>query len=303
MSRVKAERPLTKGGETRSRSRDPRALSQGAKRRLDYNNAQVTARKRAAKPRYRGWVSRDDWYHVASSALQRGAHMDRPWSVTWNAARRCEAPVFRTLKGAATGSYGEAYGASDHHPTGYLDMWVPCRRCRPCLAKKAAHWRLRAIAEISCSPRTWFGTLTFDAGYRWRIRAAARSAFADHEWASLSREQQGSALAKEANKYLTLWLKRVRSETGAGFRYCTVWELHKDGTPHAHLLLHELAPDLPVRYRVLSRQWVYGFSNLKLVEEGEEAARYVAKYLAKSPLTRVRASVGYGHSPSGLNPP
>lgn len=136
-------------------------------------------------------------------------------------------------------------------------------------------------------------TLTFRDTFRSRMLMAAQASVGGQAWAELSSEQRSAALAAEAQPYATLWLKRVRAESGAAFRYLMVTELHEDGMPHLHGLLHE--GQVQIRHRCLSRQWIYGYSNVKLVEEGEAAARYVTKYVSKSPVSRVRASVGYGH--------
>lgn len=294
LSRVKAERPLTKGAGSPSRSRDPKVRSRREKRQLDYINAQVTARKNSGK-RYPGWISSEQWFHIAGAALQRGGRMERPGVVSWNVAGRCEAPIPRTLTGVVTTLLGRVEARENATRTRYLDMEVPCRKCGPCLYRKSLHWRYRSMEEVAAARRTWMVTLTFAPAVRARILYAARASFDAREWVELSREKRSSILAKHAQPYVTLWLKRVREQSGAALRYILVTELHKDGTPHCHLLVHE-AGETPVTYAVLTTQWAYGFSNAKLVEEGEEAARYVSKYLAKNPITRVRASVGYGQT-------
>ena len=70
-----------------------------------------------------------------------------------------------------------------------------------------------------------------------------------------------------------------------------VAEAHKDGYPHIHLLVHEVFQPIPKRE--IERQWPYGFTKVKLVQD-QAAANYVAKYLAKDMRTRVRASQHYG---------
>lgn len=155
--------------------------------------------------------------------------------------------------------------------------------------------------------RTWFVTLTFAPAFRSRISLAAERSIGGKEWGELSSEKRTAALAKEAQSFVTLWLKRVREESGAAFRYLLVTEAHKDGFPHIHLLISENGVS-PLRHAVLSRQWRYGYSNAKLVDSDDpRAAEYATKYLSKSPVTRVRASVGYGHgdgdkAPSGHRP-
>lgn len=141
--------------------------------------------------------------------------------------------------------------------------------------------------------RTWFGTLTLHPLERARVEMRARTAVGEEKWLELSQEQRTAALATAAGPLVTRYLKRVRAQSGAALRYMLVSEAHEDGTPHFHLLVHEQGGTV-VRHAILSRQWVHGYSNWKLVDSAGPAASYVCKYLSKSPLTRVRASVGYG---------
>lgn len=277
------------------RVRDPRALELRRRRELDNNNAQVTLAK--AKSRGpKGWVSSEDWYHLSARAMQQGGRVLRPGVVEWNAAGRCEAPVPVQIKGLVTDLYGRVEARENGTRTRFLDMEVPCRRCRNCLHRKMLHWMHRASLECEVSPRTWLVTLTFSPHVRALLRLGAIKAVGAEAYEQLSREQRSIRLADQANKFVTLWIKRVRKHTGPGVRYLSVIEKHKDGTPHGHLLVHE-ARDGQVRHRTLTDEWTYGFSNAKLVEEGPVAARYVSKYLAKDPISRVRASVGYGQTP------
>ena len=100
-------------------------------------------------------------------------------------------------------------------------------------------------------------------------------------------------------KLLTLYFKRLRKDTGSKVRYLLVAEPHSKelvGLPHYHCLIHELAGR--VSYRQVCDQWPYGHVHAKLVEQGaDHAANYVAKYIAKLAVTRVRASLGYGKAP------
>lgn len=302
MSRPKSGACLDKegGGTPPSRSRDPRTVHLRRRRELDILSAQVTARKRNAQiPRHAGIVSDTQWGHQARAAYMRGARTVRPGVLEWDASGRCEAPVFRTLQGRATDFWGNAKPRDDANPAQHLDMWVPCRKCRTCLRRKAYHWKMRAMSELQHSSqiggRTWFVTLTFAPHYRSLILMQAQRSIGGEGWAEMSSEQRSASLAKWAQPYVTLWLKRVRAESGSAFRYLSVTELHKDGTPHVHLLLSEQVGK-PLRHAVISRQWRYGFSNAKLVDSDDpKAAEYATKYLSKSPVTRVRASVGYGH--------
>jgi len=293
---------LTKNGaEPHARTRDPRVHSLRRRRELDYNNAQVTAAKAAAeRKRFPGYVSSEDWFHLSAAALQRGGRVVRPGVVEWNAAGKCESPFTRTITGLVTDLYGKVEARERGTRTRYLDMQVPCRRCKTCLWNKARHWMHRASLECEIANRTWMMTLTFHPAVRAQMTLRARASAGEEAWTEASREGRANMLAKEAQKYVTLWLKRVRSEAGPGLRILSVTERHKDGFPHCHLLVHEFGTT--VRHATLTRQWVYGFSNAKLVEDTVEGAKYVAKYLAKDPISRVRASVGYGQTPGQQRP-
>jgi hypothetical protein len=145
-------------------------------------------------------------------------------------------------------------------------------------------------SEIALSCRTWFGTLTLspEQHYLASIRAGSTEFARRH---------------KEISVDLTKYLKRLRWDSGAAFRYCLVVEAHKSGLPHYHMLLHETDPGSAVRYRTLKGQWQHGFSAWKAVDPEEVDPRmawYAAKYLSKSSLARVRASKDYGSPIRGM---
>lgn len=152
------------------------------------------------------------------------------------------------------------------------------------------------MTEHKKARRTWFVTLTFNQAARARVFWLARQDAGD-EWFELSQEQRSIHLARAAQEQVTLWIKRVREQSGAGLRYMLVTELHKDGFPHIHALVHEDFGEKRVLHRHLSGAWAsVGFSNAKLCDPDDPTMpAYVCKYLQKDPVTRVRASVGYGH--------
>ena len=208
-----------------------------------------------------------------------------------------------------------------------VDMWVSCRKCRACLLAKANAWANRAEAELSTWPRTWFATFTFGPGTRTECinRARLRLSRDGVDYDALSDAARRRELVREAQPYLTRYLKLLRKgETvvkweqrkhkrtgkplkprkvrvripGARLRYLAVTELHADGTPHIHALIHEMAGQEPIVKRRLHKHWKAGFSYFKLVEIDPESIRdtawYVCKYLTKSSESRVRASLDYG---------
>ena len=176
-----------------------------------------------------------------------------------------------------------------------VDAYVQCRKCENCLRRKAAHWRLRALSEGSYASRTWFGTLTFspDSLHRHLLKVRADMHRQGLDYDALDVSDRFRQLERETGREVTLYLKRVRKEAQAPFRYLLVVEKHKSGMPHYHALLHESDPDQPVRKAVLQSQWRAGFSAFKLAED-KRALTYLTKYLTKEFLARVRASRNYG---------
>lgn len=146
------------------------------------------------------------------------------------------------------------------------------------------------------SERTWFSTLTMRPERRMWVLSAAR-AEADrqgYDFDALDDQKRFRGLCKQVSRELTLYVKRVRKNSGARFRFLAVFEKHESGDPHIHMLVHERDPAYPVRERVLSAAWTWGFSKHRLVERDSRAANYVCKYLTKSADVRVRASLRYG---------
>jgi len=178
-----------------------------------------------------------------------------------------------------------------------LEVEGRCRQCPQCLRTRAALWRGRARSEIADAPgRTWFGTLTLTPHWQFRAKCEARSMYARRGGVDFDRvpaKEQFTVLCRIIGREVTLYLKRLRKNSGARIRYVLVFEAHKSGDPHMHILLHEA--DVPLRHKLLADQWRLGFSKFNLVQD-TRAAAYVCKYLSKSAIARIRASVNYGAS-------
>lgn len=136
-------------------------------------------------------------------------------------------------------------------------------------------WTARAIQECEEHGRTWFCTLTFD-------------------WCKVDPREDKLSWAK---RQLTLFLKKLRKGGGkspaAKLRYLAVFEPHKSGLPHIHMLIHCISL---IKYRDIARAWGFnGFLKANILS-GKKAARYCCKYLYKGgELTaRQRASALYG---------
>lgn len=168
----------------------------------------------------------------------------------------------------------------------------PCRACEACRKRKRSEWTRRAIQEYRRSYRSWLVTLT--------LRPDAVAALALRGRKSLPRGTEFQRVAREMSREATKWLKRVREATGARIRYMLVVEEMPGGAPHMHLVVHERSH--PIGERALRRAWRLGFAHAKLIRD-EVGATYAAKYLSKTMLARVRASIGYGAESAERRPP
>lgn len=176
------------------------------------------------------------------------------------------------------------------------EIEVPCRQCENCLRRRAAHWRQRAQAEYRNAVRTWFVTLTLSPEQHSLVANACRveASRNGEDFDAFDPETKFSARHHAISREITLYLKRVRKNAGAQIRFCCVAEAHKTGLPHYHMLVHEVGSP-GVTWKQLSENWRVGFMTAKLVTDSK-AASYVTKYLAKSSLARVRASLDYGNT-------
>ena len=240
---------------------------------------------------------------LAARALAEGGRSLSLFTTEWDVGGSCESPVY--VESFARPSHrptdleqeGRYYTVRPGGPAPHLvQMWVPCRQCGSCLRFRSRLWQYRAEVELSKAARSWMGTLTLapEAHHVMmsRARAFARRRSADYDlFTDLVRFQ---ALHNQIGKELTKYLKRLRKQSGSPMRYLFTAEAHKTGLPHYHCLIHEPDPDKHIRHALLKSQWSHGFSDFKLVEGSRQAARYVSKYLAKSNLARVRASLRYG---------
>lgn len=247
---------------------------------------------------------------AARAVRDHDAEVVGPFHVKWDVAGRCQDPVPVQLYGRRDerGQWWDLMTNSgpqrlkSRSPMA-LDIETRCRRCGPCLRARAALWRARALTECRAAQRSWFGTLTLAPEAHVQVDSHARSYLDDQgvDFDALSFDERFKERILVINQTITKFLKRVRKNTGADLRYLIVAEAHKSGLPHFHLLVHEVTG--VVTHRRLKEAWRAGFSDFKLILSGDEkAASYVTKYLTKSALARVRASLGYGDPPSLASP-
>lgn len=244
---------------------------------------------------------------LAAKALAHGADRDAINHLNWDISAGCSSPreLERYARPPATdGRYTTVVPGQTKVPFG-VTLMVPCRKCDRCLRVRRWEWHHRAMAELCASPRSWFGTLTLRPGARlWFLNQARLGCIQQGEdYETYTAEQQFGKLCRCVGKELNLWLARVRKHARAPFRYLLVFERHKDGHPHMHCLLHETV-DGSTSERMLRTSWRGGHSKFVVIDNNQPAtAGYVAKYLAKSNLARVRASLRYGkNTPSGHSP-
>jgi len=165
----------------------------------------------------------------------------------------------------------------------FFSIKVRCRKCDLCKRARARHWAARAANEISsCPGRTWMVTLTLRPSARRHLRMAALR----------------GAHVKLLTRWRQLYLKRIRKACKGVLRFMSVIEHHRDGTPHLHLLIHEVNPAAPILWRQLHDAWAarHGFVKANLVTNPALAAWYCSKYLTKQVIGRPAASKKYGLS-------
>lgn len=276
-----------------------------------------------------GLIAYDRLEGLLASAVSAGnAVMLSPMRWRWDLASHCDSPINFELFGRpaqwtndalikrgvaprmvrkliSTGLIrpdraldGFRYDPGSDHPL-LLELIVPCRRCGPCLRRRAWQWRMKALEEMRAASRTWFLTLTLSPDQHFRVLSVARNACHERStrFEELSEADQFAARVAACTPDITRYVKRVRKESGAPLRYLLVAERHESGLPHFHALLHEVSAAMPVRKRTLQGQWLLGFSQVKLTTD-EAAAWYVCKYLTKELATRVRSSLRYGKTTS-----
>ncbi len=236
---------------------------------------------------------------IQNKALRHGAsHRTTADSVVltsldWDISGNCLAPKTMELHGRVGGKHKYVYPLIDGKSRS-IELTVKCRRCENCLAERSRVWRYRARNEYLTSYRTWIGTMTFSQPELFRFKSSARTRLAvqGDDYDCLRVEERERQLLKEIAPEITKFFKRVRKNSGAKMTYLTVSERHKSGEPHFHCLVHERGTD-PVTHRTLSAGWKLGFTNFKLCKSDRDPM-YVCKYITKSAVARVRASVGYG---------
>ena len=208
----------------------------------------------------------------------------------------CEAPAIIELSSAVEDGFHIDRQTKERRPDllSYadvrftVDLAVPCRKCKACLRRDRRRWETRIQRECSRANRTWMATYTISPAARMMVEGTRKDVPIDSDdYFALLWVERVRVLSRE----LQLHLKRVRKSVDKPIRFFAVFEPHRDGWPHIHMLIH-------ADHELLKKQcgtWNLGFQKVKLVQEGA-GALYVAKYCAKEGSS-VRASVRYGEEP------
>lgn len=187
-----------------------------------------------------------------------------------------------------------------HMPSLQITLRVRCNSCDLCLWSRRKAWTERMDAELAKAPRTWYFTGTWRPAARQLVYLAA---------SSRDETERTKTMMKWALKEFRGFAKRIREGTRPRrkFRYIVVIELHKDGFPHVHALLHELE-GVPLKKEFIRGKWKVGNTKCVLYSPEQndgDIGSYLAKYLGKE-LSIIRASQYYGASapiPDPVIPP
>lgn len=254
------------------------------------------------------WRAISEVRRLAAKALENGATLVSPTRVEWDLGAYCEDPKSRDVigRGYLKGVY-QAQAVPQVNPGTLIVSLagLPCRQCVRCLQVRAAHWRDRAMIEMSRVSRTWLCTFTLKPELQHRLFMEELVAKTSRGWldSDFEGDEEFRLRANGGLKLLTKFWKSVRKpyagEDPVGLRYVAVAEAHQSGLPHFHALVHDEGSNLT--YRRLQSRWVRnGFFSAKLADGTIKSARYVTKYIAKDNLCRVRASIGYGLPSEGI---
>lgn len=225
------------------------------------------------------------------------------WSVSFGSQTSCVSPV-RIGTYVAVDDRGmdikeQVMKVGLNHILGVIAVYARCRKCSRCLKARKAQWICRTIHEVDFWPVSRFVTLTAGGQARGFMEMEWNASGANGcNYDSLNVKDQKMLQKRVFHRYVGQFLKKLRGKIRklAGLRYFLVIEEHKDGFPHAHLIISEitnsergLTADI-----IKAAWWPNGFASVGIIQSAE-AAYYVAKYLGKqSAGNRVRGSNSYG---------
>lgn len=243
------------------------------------------------------WLSVERLEALGRKAVQAGCTVE-VWHdlglprrlIRWDVSGGCTSPVVVEQFARYSAQHGKAV-----KPLCVI-LETQCRDCGWCREQRRKRWAARAMAEYGQSVRTWFVTLTVEPEWRTRFEYQCYGSLSKKgvDFDGLSTAAKFAALVQYGGgRELTRFVKRLRTNAAAPFRYLVVAEKHGDGSPHFHMLVHEVDEARPVRKRTIQDAWQVGYSKVILCNDAKGAV-YLCKYLSKDACTRVRASFKYG---------
>ncbi len=264
-------------------------------------------------------VSRSTAMEIAKKALSQGATLKLP-TIEWDCAGDCLEPIAISYEGRPGTRSGErrppSYTPVDDGKPIFIDMMVSCRtKCPACLKKRAYRWALSINKELAFALRSWMVTLTCKPEYLVWAKLETLSRF-QGDLDIKDPDVQFRKLCSVIGEDLTLYLKRLRKRLVAKagregrnerptFRYCAVFEKHKSGEPHIHVVVHSHIGTVPILWedlvrdqtllnQVVGERWPHGFVEAHIIKGNHsKSGYYLAKYLSKEAAARVRASRSY----------
>lgn len=153
---------------------------------------------------------------------------------------------------------------------------IPCGQCWECRLQYSRMWAERIMLEATAHEHTWFVTLTYND---------------EHLPSNFSGLPEFENLRSLQPEDMTLFLKRLRTNSGQKFRYYYAGEYgSKSGRPHYHMILFGFEfDDLELYKRTsfgdlktsqfLEKTWGKGFCTI--AECTYETAAYTARYVMK----------------------
>lgn len=229
-------------------------------------------------------------------ALAAGAERLSASTVRWQCHADCENPFIKTVVGSPSDKGVRYYEwTPGRRSTLYVEIWLRCNNCPNCARARSRLWRGRINYELMNAPRSWFGTLTLTPERHHFCEVAARHEIGGIEpWFQLGQDEQQKAVLRYSLAEVTRYVKRIRKQASGKLRFVCVTEYHKSGLPHFHMLVHEQTRGC-VTHKILSSAWIWGFEKWRVAPtEDRRVAGYLCKYLTKSNVARVRASLRYG---------
>ena len=181
---------------------------------------------------------------LARKAAEAGCRVVQRTLFDWDISADCDQPYVSEHCAEPTIPIGANQRVrEDYHgiPISVI-VRTRCHKCAACLKARYWMWRLRAATELSFATRTWFGTLTLSPEAHYHMRCKADLELRAREvtpFDECDADAQFVARHNAIARDITLWLKRIRKQSGASIRYLLVCEAHKSGLPHYHILVHQ----------------------------------------------------------------